>query len=158
MRAAYLCSGSRGPITVSLSFAIHGLQTSSFSILSRLYPRQLEQNYILKRGSLCTLRAFLVSQMVKNLLAMQETWVWSLGWEDPLEKGMASHSSILACRIPWTESLVSYSPWGCKESDTTEQLTHTHTSLRKPGSRRIFKTNLAPPLLSPATSSGLWVF
>jgi len=37
-----------------------------------------------------------VSQTVKNLLSMQETWVWSLGWEDPLEKGMATHSSILA--------------------------------------------------------------
>ena len=45
----------------------------------------------------------LVSQMVKNLPAMQETWVWSLGWEDPLEKEMATHSSILACIIPWTE-------------------------------------------------------
>ena len=41
--------------------------------------------------------------MVKNLPAMQETWVWSLGWEDPLEKGMATHSSILAWRIPRTE-------------------------------------------------------
>ena len=42
-------------------------------------------------------------QMVKNLPAMQETWVRSLGQEDPLEKGMATHSSILARRIPWTE-------------------------------------------------------
>ena len=41
--------------------------------------------------------------MVKNLSAMQETWVQSLGQEDPLEKGMATHSSILAWRIPWTE-------------------------------------------------------
>jgi len=41
--------------------------------------------------------------MVKNLSAMQETLVQSLGWEDPLEKGMATHSSILAWRIPWTE-------------------------------------------------------
>ena len=41
--------------------------------------------------------------MVKNLPAMQETWVQSLGGEDPLEKGMATHSSILAWRIPWTE-------------------------------------------------------
>ena len=41
--------------------------------------------------------------MVKNLPAVQETWVWSLGWENPLEKGMATHSSILAWRIPWTE-------------------------------------------------------
>ena len=47
--------------------------------------------------------AYLVAQMVKNQPAMQETWVQSLGWEDPLEKGMATHSSILVWRIPWTE-------------------------------------------------------
>ena len=41
--------------------------------------------------------------MVKNPSVMQETWVRSLNWEDPLEKGMATHSNILACRIPWTE-------------------------------------------------------
>ena len=46
---------------------------------------------------------FLVAQTVKNLPAVQETWVQSPGWEDPLEKGMAIHSSILAWRIPWTE-------------------------------------------------------
>ena len=46
--------------------------------------------------------ASLVAQVVKNPPAMQETWVQSLGWEDPLEKGMATHSSILAWRIPWT--------------------------------------------------------
>ena len=48
-------------------------------------------------------RASLVAPMVKNLPAVRETWVQSLGWEDPLEKGMATHSSILAWRIPWTE-------------------------------------------------------
>ena len=48
-------------------------------------------------------RASPVAQMVKNLPAKQETWVQSLGWEDPLEKEMATHSSILAWRIPWTE-------------------------------------------------------
>ena len=47
----------------------------------------------------------LVAQMIKNLPAVQETRVRSLGWEDPLEKGMATHSSILAWRIPWTEEL-----------------------------------------------------
>ena len=47
--------------------------------------------------------AFLVPQMAKNLPTMWETWVLSLGWEDPLEEGMATHSSILAWRIPWTE-------------------------------------------------------
>ena len=46
--------------------------------------------------------ASLVAQLVKNLPAMWETWVRSLGWEDPLEKGKATHSSILAWRIPWT--------------------------------------------------------
>ena len=46
--------------------------------------------------------AFLVTQVVKNPPAMQETWVRSLGWEDPLEKGKATHSTILAWRIPWT--------------------------------------------------------
>ena len=46
--------------------------------------------------------ASLVAQLVKNLPAMRETWVRSLGWEDPLEEGKATHSSILAWRIPWT--------------------------------------------------------
>ena len=47
-------------------------------------------------------RASLVAQMGKNLPAVQETWVLSLGWEEPLEKEMATHSSIPAWRIPWT--------------------------------------------------------
>ena len=51
----------------------------------------------------CLLWAFLVAQMIKNLSAMQETWVQSPGQEGPLEKGLATHSSILACRIPSTE-------------------------------------------------------
>ena len=50
----------------------------------------------------------------KELPAMQETWVRSLGGEDPLEKGTATHCSILAWRMPWTEGLVGYSPWSCK--------------------------------------------
>ena len=45
----------------------------------------------------------LLAQMVKNLPAVQEAWFRSLGWEDPLEEGMATHSSIFAWRIPWTE-------------------------------------------------------
>ena len=58
--------------------------------------------------------AFLKAQRVKNLPAKQETRVWSLGREDPLEKEMAMHSRILAWRLPWTESLVGYSTWGRK--------------------------------------------
>ena len=64
--------------------------------------------------------ASLLAQLVKNLPAMRETWVLCLGWEDPLEKGKATHSSILAWRIsPRTV-------WGCKESDTTERLSLSH--------------------------------
>ena len=55
-------------------------------------------------GIVIYLWASLVAQMVKNLPAMQETWVLSLGQEHPLEKGMATHASILAWRIPWTEA------------------------------------------------------
>ena len=79
--------------------------------------------------------ASLMSHLVKNLPAMQETWVWSLGWEDPLEKGKATHSSIYPLYSPWgcedplekgkaTHSSIYplYSPWGCEESDTTERL------------------------------------
>ena len=61
--------------------------------------------------------------MVNNPPAIQEIWVQSLGWEDPLKKGMTTHSNILAWRITWTRSLAGFSPWGCKESDTTERLT-----------------------------------
>ena len=53
---------------------------------------------------------------VKNPSVLQETWVQSLGQEDPLEKEMATHSSILAWKILWKRSLVGYSPWGRKES------------------------------------------
>ena len=67
--------------------------------------------------------ASLVPQLVKNPPAMWETWVRSLGWEDQLEKEMATYSSIVAWRIPWTI----HSPWGRKESDTTERLSLTHS-------------------------------
>ena len=58
--------------------------------------------------------------MVENLPAMQETKVRFLGWEDPLEKEMATHSSIIAGAAHGQRSLTGYSPWGPKESDTTE--------------------------------------
>ena len=65
------------------------------------------------------MRASLIAQLVKNLPAMQETWVQFLGWEDPLEKEMATHSSILAWRIPWTEEPGRLLSMGSQESDTT---------------------------------------
>ena len=99
------------------------------------------------KGGAQDLMASLVAQMVKKLPATQKTRVRSLGWEDPLEKGMATHSSILAWRIPWAEepsglqstekgmathcSILAWRiPWAEEPSglqlDTTDQLTHTH--------------------------------
>ena len=78
-------------------------------------PNQLHLNVTLSGVGVS-----LVAQMVKNLPAMRETGVQSLGQEDPLEKGMAIHSSILAWRIPWTEGPEGYSPSSHKESDTAE--------------------------------------
>ena len=72
--------------------------------------------------------ASLMAQRLKRLPAMRETWVRSLGWEDPLEKEMATYSSILAWRIPWTEELGGLQPTGHKELDTTERL-HFHFRL-----------------------------
>ena len=66
--------------------------------------------------------ASLVAQRVKRLPAVWETWVRSLGREDPLEKEMATHSSIHAWKIPWTKEPGGLHPWGHKELDTTEQL------------------------------------
>ena len=76
--------------------------------------------------------ALWVSQLVQQwrmYLPVQETWeplVWSLGEEDPLEKEMATHSSLLAWEVPWTEDLVDYSPWGRKKVDMT---VHANTSI-----------------------------
>ena len=75
-------------------------------------PKALLKMPLFKSPSL--LGTSLVDQLLKNLPAMQETWVQSLGHEDPLEKEMATHSSILDWETPWTEELVGYSPWSCK--------------------------------------------
>ena len=56
----------------------------------------------------------LIAQLIKILPAIQDTWVQFLGWEDPLEKEMATHSSIPTWRIAWTKSLAGYSPWDGK--------------------------------------------
>ena len=71
----------------------------------------------------CYFRSDLVAQMVQNLTALWETQVQSLGWEDPLEKGMATQLSILAGEFHGQMSHVGYSPWGHRKSDVTERLT-----------------------------------
>ena len=65
------------------------------------------------------MRASIIAQLVKNLPAVQETWVRFLGWKDPLEKEMATHSSILAWKIPRTEEPGRLQSMGSQESDAT---------------------------------------
>ena len=72
----------------------------------------------------------MVAQTVKNVPEMQETMVQSLGQEDPLENGMAAHSSILAWEIPWTEEPGGLQSMGSKKSDTTEWLSRFHTVIK----------------------------
>ena len=84
--------------------------------------------------------------VVKNPSAMQEMQVWSLDWEDPLEEGMATHSSILAWEIPWTEE-----PGGLlsKESDMTEVTEHIYTDLGK-------LVNISEKVMAPHSSTLAW--
>ena len=104
--------------------------------------------------------ASLVVQMVKNPPAMQETWVWSLGWEDPLEKGMTTYSSILAWRIPWTGE-----PGRLRsmESQSHTRLSYFHFLIRNGldafKNSRVFRieTSSSPFYLPfPMFSPGIW--
>ena len=71
--------------------------------MSAIKTKLKEKQEQINRKHLKKNMAFLVAQMVNNLPSVWETWFQSLGWKDPLEKGMATHSSILVLRIPWTE-------------------------------------------------------
>ena len=93
-------------------------------IYTLLYIKQIANKNILS--------ASLVVQMLKNLPAMQDTQVQSLGQKDPLEKGMATHPNIIAWRISWTEEPGGYSLWDHKDQNTTEELTHTQKIKTKP--------------------------
>ena len=78
-------------------------------------------------GRICSSEASLVVQIVKNLPAMWETWVWSLGWEIPGRRVWQPTPLFLPGEFHGQRSLVGYSPWGCKESDMTERPTPIHT-------------------------------
>ena len=87
-------------------------------MLQETPPKEMEPNLKLKIFT-TSIVLTLMAQTVKNLPAMQEAWVLSLRQEDPLEKEMATHYSVLAWKIPWTDEPGRYRPWGCKELDTT---------------------------------------
>ena len=81
--------------------------------------------------------ASLMSQPIKYLPAEQETWVWSLGWEDSLEEGLATHSSVLACRIPWTEE-----PGGRRSVGSQRGGHDWATNTRSPGAMSELNTSV----------------
>ena len=115
------CTDMGAPRALLLRKPVFPYETSEQNVLANYMPPELpleaylpccklalspfghSANFWFFLGGYQKLRASLVAQMVKNLLAMQETQVRYLGQEDPMEKGMATHSSILAWRIPWTE-------------------------------------------------------
>ena len=80
-----------------------------------------------------------MAQIVKNLPAMQKTWVRSLGQEDPQEEGLATHSSIIAWRIPWTEEPGGLQSKGRKESDITERFSLLLRTTDSPRERKVFR-------------------
>ena len=96
---------------------VHGIfQARVLEWVATSYSRRSSQ----PRDQTCVSCISCIGRWVKRLSTMWETQVQSLGWEDPLEKEMAIHSSTIAWKIHGQRSLVGYSPWGCKESDTTE--------------------------------------
>ena len=90
-----------------------------------------------------------VTQAVRNLPALQETWIRSLGQEDPLEKEMATHSGILAAESHGQRSLVGCSPWGCRESDATEHacmcVAQKPSFTEQPASQPSHRETVSPP-------------
>ena len=110
----YVLSQSSLSLSLCLSLSLFLFRDSTKIKWNGLHTLFLCRHYLFIKPTLS-----LVAQLVKNPPAMWETWVWSLGWEDPLEKGKAIVSSILAWRIPW----------GRKELDTTEQLSLTHSEV-----------------------------
>ena len=128
-----------------LMFIYKSLCGSSF-----LHNKYLGVKLLTHKVSVCDfVRIFLFSkwvvmaQLLKNLPAMQETWVQFLGWEDPLEKGMATHSSILAWESHGQRSLAGYSSWDPKELDMTEWLSTAQLKGKfegTPGSLFCFQT------------------
>ena len=119
---------------VPIWIAITGYTTGKYFYNKNSISRRYLSKLIHSMSNCIFVRASQVAQMVKNLPEMQGTWVQSLSWEDPLEKGMATHSSIPARRIPWTEkpgglqSLGSQRVW---QDWVTSTYIHTNSNFKK---------------------------
>ena len=132
-----LCTSYVQFLYLILLFKVHTKLIANISCTLRL--RNILKQLFTWNSLYCLMKSwiFLVAQIVKNLHLIQETQVWSLDWEDPLEKRMATHSSILAWRIPWTESLVGYSPRGWRVRH--DWMTNTFTFTMKSAQKQSFK-------------------
>ena len=109
----------------------------SISLLVSMHFWVFFWSFASETGVTSSLRAFLVAQVVKNLPTIQETQVQSLGQEDLLEKETATHYSILACRIPWTEEPGRLQPMGSQKFGHELRLIRTHSLLHPQGVVRI---------------------
>ena len=118
-------------ILVPLACSVSARKSSQSLVVAPLYYNILWQNPIF-----CFFlpnqyeTAFQVAQWQRICLPVQEMWVRSLVWEDPLEENLATHSSILAGEFRGQRGLASCSPWSCKESDTTERLSRVQQHLQ----------------------------
>ena len=111
------------PIKINLNFFLNKRNYNLFKVIARICTFCFFQGFFFSpHKTLMRCQASLVAQIVKHPPAMQKTWVRPLGWEKSLEKGTATRSTILAWRIPWTEDPGRLWSRGCKELDTTEQL------------------------------------
>ena len=152
----FLASGGQS-IGGSASASVLSMNIQDWSLLGwtgwiSLQSKELSRvlsNTTVQKHQFFSAQPSLVTQMVKSLPAMQETWVLSLCQEDPLEKEMATHSSIIAWKIPWMEEAGSYSPWGCKELNRTEQLTLSLSAF--------FMVQLSHPYMTPGKTIALTI-
>ena len=131
----------------------------SFVVIAQFQPRGCSMpsfpvlHYLPVCSNSCALTS-LIAQSVENLPARQETWVWFLGQEDPLEKEMAIHSNILAWRIPWTEESGRLQSMGSRELDTTKPPLPCVLNHMMPSNNLI----LHHPLLLPSVFPSIRVF
>ena len=113
------------PAEYALLFCIYVLFFKWPCIIHQIFFHPITQHHVFRHSW-----ASLVAHMIKNPPAMQETWVQSLRWEDPLEEGMATHSSILAWRIPMDRRAWQATVCRVTESDLTEQLSRHNVIYR----------------------------
>ena len=131
------------PLYIKLpEMVLEAVPPSSTLLFSRYRVRTASHSYICIYICICIIWVSLAAQLVKSLLAMQETQVWYPGWEDALEKGMATRSSIPAWRTPWTEEPGGLESMGSQRVGH-DYMTNTHTHFYKKRNKKLNSPSLA---------------